>query len=330
MPCFVAGQENRLAVVAVNRLLGQPTHQENDCKETHRAATNAPFNPLVLIGPTGSGKTHLARGVANRLREQLPSGSVAYLSVAEFGRHYQQAREQDQLDQLRTSLRNLRLLVLEDFHLLRPRAVVQYELRETVDALLASDAIVLITTQQSLTTIPSLEPSLRDRLASGLTVSLRPPSEAARLDILQLAAAARGADLDVERARRLSQQIDGPVPRLFRAIAELEPSIATQHRATEQSPSMRQIVAVVARYFSLSQTLLRGPSRRRSTVYARSVAVYLARTLTNLSYAQIGSDLGRRDHTTTMHADRRLREQLTTDPATQETVEDLKRILTAD
>ena len=324
MPCFVAGSENRLAATAVEQLLQWPESLRNGQECARR-----PFSPLVLVGPTGSGKTHLARGVADRLRNLLPAGSVASMSVVEFGRHWEQAREEEKLDQLRTSLRRLELLVLEDFHRIRPRAAVQYELRETVDALVERGAVVLVTSQEPLVSIRSLTPDLRDRLTSGLTVRLRPPSTAARRDILQLAAAARGVPLDEETARQTAEHLEGPVPRLFRAVAELDPAIAETVRRPREPLSLRQIVAVVARYFSVSQANLRGPSRRRSVVHARSVAVYLTRTLTGLSYSQIGQGLGGRDHTTTMHADRRIREQLANDPSIQESIEDLRRILTA-
>ncbi len=333
MPCFVAGPENRVATVALKTLL-----QENSCDKEKSCSTGIQFNPIVLLGATGCGKTHLAHGLANLWRERILSHGhrpekVAYFSAAEFGRIYDQARERDKLTELRATLRNLQLLVLEDLHTVRSRAVIQLELRHTVDALLADGGMILVTSQKSLATIPSLEPGLRDRLASGLTIRLRPPGLAARLEVLQLTASTRGTDLSFDQAQQMSQQLEGPVPRLFQAIAKFEQNPLSDephpHAFIEDTLSMQQIVAVVARYFSLSQVMLRGPSRRRSVVHVRNVVVYLTRLLTSLSYAQIGRNLGKRDHTTTMHADRRIRQLLSTDPATQETVDDLKRILSS-
>lgn len=92
---------------------------------------------------------------------------------------------------------------------------------------------------------------------------------------------------------------------------------------------VKQIIAVVARYFSLTQAALRSSARRRSLVYARGIAIYLARTLTDLSYAQIGQTLGRRDHSTVMHASRTIEKRLVSDAGTQQDIEQLQRILTA-
>jgi len=94
-------------------------------------------------------------------------------------------------------------------------------------------------------------------------------------------------------------------------------------------PKLKQIIAIVARYFSLTQAALCSSARRKSLVYARSIVVFLARRLTDHSYARIGESLGRRDHTTIIHAYRTLKKQLTTDARTQQDIEELKRILTS-
>ncbi|WP_428307312.1 helix-turn-helix domain-containing protein [Lacipirellula sp.] len=100
---------------------------------------------------------------------------------------------------------------------------------------------------------------------------------------------------------------------------------AQDHR--EDFTQLKQIIAVTARYFSITQAALTGPARRASLVEARNIAVYLARRLTSLSYADIGRGLGGRDHTTIMHAERRLAERITHDPVTQQAVDELDRLL---
>jgi chromosomal replication initiator protein len=251
------------------------------------------------------------------------------------------------------AMARLRMLVLEDLHQMRLSRVIQQELRLAMDKLLTRGGMVLATSQQPLAMITSLEGSLRDRLSAGLTVRIKPPGTAARLELLQLAADRRGTELDLKNARRLSQQVEESAPKLFQALAQLEQQRAQsslkpvnfsnpistfpklsegpQHQLVPpQKPvTMRQIIAVVARYFSVSQTQLRGNSRRRAIVHARGVTVYLTRILTDLSYAKIGNHLGNRDHTTTMHAYRKLQQLFVTDSLTQECIDDLKRILTA-
>ncbi len=312
---------------------------------------------MILLGPTGCGKSHLAGGIANHIQRKPQKGTcesqqVAYLPPGEFGRLYQQAYEQDKLVEFRLAITRLHLLVLEDLHHLRLSQTIQRELRLSIDRLLTSGGMIVATSQQPLAKITSLEGGLRDRLSAGLTVCIKPPDTAARLELLQLAADRRGTKLDLNTARRLSQQVEGSVPQLFRALACLEqqrdqnrsrpinstepvctaPNLQDRPRHaptfSQKHVTMRQIITVVARYFSISQVLLRGNSRRQSIVHARGVAVYLARMLTDLSYAQIGHHLGNRDHTTTMHANRKLKRLFTTDLLTQECIDDLKRILT--
>jgi chromosomal replication initiator protein len=187
-----------------------------------------------------------------------------------------------------------------------------------------------------------LEAGLRDRLSSGLTLRLQAPGLEARQELLRQTAALRGLQLSDEQLLQLAQKTEGPAPQMFRAIAEYQLSelpltttsatasaAATTTTAARPPLELKQIIAVVARYYSLTQAALRSAARRKSLVYARSVAIYLARTLTDQSYAQIGESLGHRDHSTIMHATRTLKKRLTNDAATQQDIEELKRILTA-
>ncbi len=303
LPCFVAGPENRLAVVAIEQLLAGED----------LAAASSCFNPLVLIGPPGSGKC----GITRRFSQLLGEGAVEYFSAIDFARQLRSAREEDKLEKFRERLSNLSLLIVEDLQRLPQRAFVQRELRDTIDVLLASDHLVLLTAQRSPATMMSLEASLRDRLAEGLTVQLRLPGVEARQKIFQLASAGR---LDSSQLAALAKKTEGPVPQLFRALAELQLASETGHAVSDFRPPipLKQLIAVVARYYSLTQAALRSPKRRKSLVQ-----------LTDLSYAQIGQGLGGRDHSTIMHAHRNAQRLLADDSATQQAVEQLQRILTA-
>jgi chromosomal replication initiator protein len=118
--------------------------------------------------------------------------------------------------------------------------------------------------------------------------------------------------------------LSGPLPLEGRAREGVE---AGTIAAQDDQAALKQIIAVTARYFTITQAALTGPSRRTSLVLARNVVVHLARHLTGLSYAEIGRALGGRDHTTIMHADRRLADQLLHDPAVQQSVDELDRLV---
>ncbi len=329
---FVAGPENRLAVPALERLLAG--------EDLSAAATL--FNPLVLLGSTGTGKSLLARGITRHWqsvlgRSGLNEPEVEYLTAIDFARELRAARDEGRLENFRQRLADLRLLVLEDLQRLPPHAFVQRELRDTFDVLVEAGAIVVVTTQQPPAAMAQLEAGLRDRLSSGLTVRLQLPGVEARLELLRQAASTQGSLIDATKLEQLAHKVEGTVPQLFRAVAEH--ALSTEQRLANQAGQsvdaarpplkLKQIVAVVARYYSLTQAALCSAARRKSLVHARGVAIYLARTLTELSYSQIGQALGGRDHTTIMHAKRTLEKRLAHDAATQQDVEELKRILTA-
>jgi chromosomal replication initiator protein len=333
----VVGPENRLALPALERLLAG-----DDL--TQIAAL---FNPLLLVGPSGTGKSHLARGITRRWKSFLddthgkaPAGPqgrrrgpspvrVEYLTAIDFARQLRAAHEENCLEAFRERLSTLRLLVVEDLQNLPTSLFVQRELRDTLDRLELSGAAVVLTTQQPPAALAGLEAGLRDRLVVGLALRLQPPGLEARVELLKLAATARGSQLDDQQLEKLAQKTEGPVPHLFRALAEHELLSQDRLPETHRPLPLKPLIAIVARYFSLTQTALCGPARRKSLVYARGIAMHLARTLTDLSYAQIGQGFGGRDHSTVMNAIRTTQKKLAADANAQQDLQELNRILTA-
>ena len=342
LPSFIVGPENELIVSPLERLLS----------DVDLADAATLFNPLVLVGPSGSGKSQLAQGIVRHWRRRLEPMQIEYFTAADFCRETQAATDESRLAAWRTHIRSLRLLVIEDLQRLRPRAAFQQELRHAIDAIVAGGGIVVVTAEREATSLAHLDSGLRDRLTAGLTVRLQRPSLAARKAILQLAANARGLMLTDQELARLAQREAGSSAELIGRVASLRPSgslplagragegVIASTRVPTPSPQgggeqtvpnntarLKQIIAVTARYFTVTQAALLGPSRRTSLVEARNVAVHLARRLTSLSYADIGRGLGGRDHTTIMHAERRVSDRLAHDPAVQQAVDELDRLL---
>lgn len=315
---FVAGDENRLAVVALEELLS--------AKEL--PSDNAWLQPLVLTGPSGSGKSHLARGITRHWSRQLGESEVAYFTAIDFARELHSARIEGQLELFRCHVASLRLLVIEDLQQLPRRAFVEREFRDTLDHLAESGCIVLITARE----LSCTDPGLCDRLQSGLCVRLALPGVPARREILSRVARTRDIALTDDQLQQISQQTDGPAPRLTQALAKFDLSAELAMPVTEEAASrhtLKQIMAVVARYYAVTQAALKSSARRKSLVHARGVIVYLARLLSNFSYADIGRALGGRDHSTIIHAHRTILGLAATDSTTQHDLDELKRILTA-
>jgi chromosomal replication initiator protein len=348
---FIAGPENRLLAPPLERLLNA-----SDVANGLLGDLAEQFNPLVLVGPSGSGKSHLAQGVVRAWSQRFDASEIAYFTAADFGRERQAAEAEERLEAWRDQTRCVRLLVIEDLDSLRPRATIQQELRTTIDAVIAGGGTVIVTAHCEPTGISHLDAGLRDRLTAGLTVRINRPDLAARRTLLAQTAAARGLALEPAELDHLAQKDCGTPAQLLGRLAtsKLKSSgslplearagegdapgtrshqlIASKggelkdHSAHDLAP-VKHILAVTARYFSVTQAALTGPSRRKSLVQARNIVVHLARRLTDLSYADIGRALGNRDHTTIMHADRRLAEALATDSAVQQAVDELDRIV---
>lgn len=324
--CFVAGPENRLPIRALEHLLTA----EPDCGSK---SWKSPcwISPLMLVGPAGSGKTLLVQGIVRRWYPALGDEGIAYFTAIDFSRELQTSRSEGTLPEFRERLRKLRLLVIEDLHKLPPSLTIQRELRDLLDRCEESDATVICTSRMAPTTQQQLEAGLRDRLSGSLMLWLNHPGAAARLELLKLVAVERETPIDDRQLRTLAELASGPACQIVRGLREWEIAVEVGSNPGEYRTALpaKEVIAVVARYFGLTQAALKGPARRKTLVFARSIAVYLLRTLTSASYAQIGRDLGNRDHSTVMHAMTSIQQSLPSDCQTQKTLEDLRRILLA-
>ena len=338
---FIAGPENRLAGQAVRAVLERQVLDaaESDC------------SPLVLYGPAGSGKSHLARGLAAWWQQNHGGPShttsnqtarvVLCLSGAEFAQQYAAAVEAGKVDAWRGRCRRLALLVLEDIGQLAGKSAAQRELWHTLDALAQRGALVVVTARSLPSQSPNLLSALRSRLSAGLSVPLSLPGVAARRAIVERLAAARGLNLPKRAAQALADGLTLSAPALLGALMELE--MLAQQEGSHLSAdrvrryvasygrgeplTMRAIAGLTAKYFRLKVSDLKSASRRQSLVTTRGVAMHLARQHTDLSLQQIGDYFGGRDHTTVLNSLRRTEDLIQRDPAIRQAATDLKRML---
>ena len=324
---YVAGNENRLAVVALGALL---------------EGSGRGYNPLVLHGPHGLGKSHLARGLVDLWNADDRRGEALVTTAADFAREFATAIASDSVDAFRKRHRTASLWVLEDLGDLTTKQAAQQELLLTLDTLSDAGAVVVVTSRSAIGEMPRLHRSLVSRLSAGLVVALSEPGKSARLEIFRDLAAARDIPLAPAVAQLLAEEITGTVFDLAAALLELymagKPTGGTTNiewarryladRAARSVPTLREIVAFVAKYFSVKQTVLRSGSRTQSVVLARGVAMYLARRLTTQSLKQIGRSFSNRDHTTVLHHCRKIDGLLGSDPMIRRAVVDLERLLT--
>ncbi len=349
---FLAGPENRLVEVAVRAVVeGRPNG----------------YNPLVLYGPSGTGKSHLALGLAAAWKacdrqphhvagtRRVPK--VVCTTAVDFARELADAIETQAVEEFRLKHRGAAMLVVEDLGQLATRKLgklsAQEELVHTLDALVADSRWVVVTAAAPPWELPGIVPMLQSRLTGGLVVRLAPPERETRLALLRQLAALRDIELPELAAQLLADGLSGTARELTGALLELampeklsgtrsvpttlpatsgtlDLAAARQYLASRsrgRQASLHEIALATARHFSLRLSDLRSPSRRRALVAARGVAVYLARHVAGQRLEEIGRYFGGRDHTTVMHSYRTTKKLITGDPAIRAAVEQLQAAL---
>lgn len=333
MPSFVAGPENRLVASTVERLLQSAQEAKTP------PAPHSSLSILALFGPSGVGKTHMVRGIVEHWKRELGDDAAHYVTAADFRRELADAIDHHTMPEFRAHYRQRRLLAIDDIHRLASSDAAMQELRSTLDEIEYAGRLLIVTADRPPAVLANLTSDIASRFASGLSLQLAPPSTAARLRIIRHAAGALGRPISDELANRLAESSMGTATQLFGTLFELttpatSPTLPFSSTTTPASrkarrpPSLPEIIAVVCKHTSVPQKLLKSASRKQSIVYARSLAIYLARELSAASYEQIGRALGGRDHTTVMHSYQRIEERIAADYTTQETVASLRRILT--
>jgi len=325
---FVAGPENRVAASAIGRLL--------------ESEADATTSLLAIYGASGTGKTHLARGLVHSWQERFGAAAAMYVTAADFRHTLADAVRRDTVAEFRERVRGQRLLVIDDLDRLPRDEYVQQELRFTIDAFAEAGAMLVVTSSKPLCMVRELSPDVRSRLAAGLELRLAEPEEAARTTLVRHTSAALGRALSAAAAERFAAGVGGTARDLFGALFEYNARFAAASGGSEMAavdefltvrssrrPAMSEILQAVARHFRVPQKVLKSSTRRQSAVAARAMAIYLARELAELSYDRIGQSLGGRDHTTIMHNYRKVADSLAHDPQIRQTLAELLERLKA-
>lgn len=325
---FIAGPENRLAACALRPYMDRSANH---------------LSPLVLYGPHGAGKSHLARGLTAWWERRYPKARALCLTGAEFARAHADALSADRLDAWRASLAALDLLVLEDLGQMVSKRGAQQELLLLLDDLADRQALVVVTCRSLPARLVGLLPALRSRLTGGTAVPVALPEAATRRALLEKVATLRRLALDRKTIHALADGLSTSVPSLVSALLELELKSRLDGstvdrtrarqlaaaRAAAKMPPLGEIAKRTAKYFGLTLADLKSPARRQPLVAGRGVAMYLARKLTNKSFDEIGAYFGGRDHTTVLHNYRRIEKLLPRDRATRQAIAELRRMLHA-
>ncbi|MGH7046566.1 MAG: chromosomal replication initiator protein DnaA [Stellaceae bacterium] len=329
---FVVGKPNELAHAAARRVA-------EACAGTVRTV---PFNPLFLYGGVGLGKTHLMHAVAWHVRKQACGRKVIYLSAEKFMYQFVRALRFKSTMDFKEEFRSVDLLMIDDVQFISGKESTQEELFHTFNALVDQNRQIVVSADKSPSDL-GLEERMRSRLGWGLVADLHPTTYELRLGILQSKAEQTNLRIPQKVMEFLAHKITSNVRELEGALNRitanmqlvgreitLESAQEELHdllRSHERRVTIDEIQRRVAEHFNVRLAEMMSERRARIVARPRQVAMYLAKQLTTRSLPEIGRKFGGRDHTTVIHAVRKIEELMASDPALAEDVELLRRML---
>jgi chromosomal replication initiator protein len=330
---FIVGKPNELAHAAARRVAEACAGPEQ----------TVPFNPLFLYGGVGLGKTHLMHAIAWHIRLRAPGRKVIYLSAEKFMYQFIRALRFKSTMDFKEAFRSVDLLMIDDVQFISGKDSTQEEFFHTFNALVDQNRQIVISADKSPSDLEGLEERMRSRLGWGLVADIHPTTYELRLGILQSKVDQTGIRLPQKVMEFLAHKIVSNIRELEgalnRIIAQaqligrdvtLESAQELLHdlvRANERRVTIEEIQRKVAQHFNIKLAEMTSTRRARVVARPRQVAMYLAKQLTPRSLPEIGRKFGGRDHTTVMHAVKKIEELIANDSSLAEDVELLRRML---
>lgn len=326
---FVEGKSNQLALAAAQQVAENPGDA---------------YNPLFLYGGVGLGKTHLMHAVGNALKVNNPEARIVYLHSERFVADMVKALQLNAITDFKRYYRSVDALLIDDIQFFAKKDRSQEEFFHTFNALLEGGQQMILTCDRYPKEIDGLEERLKSRFGWGLTVAVEPPDLETRVAILMKKAQQSQIDLPPESAFFIAQRIRSNVRELEGALKRVIASANFTRRAVDvdlvkeslkdllalqdKQVSLDNIQRTVAEYYKIKVADMMSRRRSRSVARPRQVAMALAKELTNYSLPEIGDSFGGRDHTTVLHACRKIKELRETNSDIHEDYKNLLRSLT--
>lgn len=323
---FVVGPSNKLAYAASMAVAEHPAQN---------------YNPLLIYGDSGLGKTHLINSIANVIRRDDPRSKIVYIKGDDFINEFIELVRAGRGSEFRAKYRNADLLLVDDVQFVAGKEQVQNEFFHTFNTLYESGRQIVLTSDRPPSEMTLLDDRLRTRFEWGLLVDVAPPDFETRVAIVKNKAAILGMNLPdkiaftiAEKATANVRQLEGIVNKLL-AYKDLLGDEANEEtvsraiqdilkRSSEYIPTPDSILDYISKYYGVEESLIRGQQRVREAVQARQIAMYLIRAMTNISVVDIGKVFDNRDHSTVLYSIQRVEDRMKRDPAYAEKVKELK------
>jgi chromosomal replication initiator protein len=323
---FVVGPSNKLAYAASISVAEHPAQN---------------YNPLFIYGDSGLGKTHLIYAIAHVIRHRDRGSKIAYVKGDDLTNELVEAIRAGKTADMREKYRQADLLLVDDVQFIAGKKQTQEEFFHTFNTLYESGKQIVLTSDRPPSEMTQLEDRLRTRFEWGLLVDVAPPDFETRLAIVKNKAALLGLELPdkisvyiAEHVTANVRQLEGTINKILaykdllgndtdeetvtRAIQDM------LKRSNDYIPSPSVIIDYIGKFYDLEEAVIRGQQRVRDAVQARQIAMYLIRSMTDLSLDDIGKEFGNRDHSTVLHSIDKVEKQMKKDSAFAETVKEIK------
>jgi chromosomal replication initiator protein len=322
---FVIGASNRFSHAAAVAVAEAPARA---------------YNPLFIWGESGLGKTHLLHAVGHYAQRLFPGMRVRYVSTEEFTNDFINSLRDDRKVAFQRRYRDVDVLLVDDIQFLMGKEGTQEEFFHTFNTLHNANKQIVVSSDRPPKQLTTLEDRMRTRFEWGLITDIQPPELETRIAILRkkaaqdrMAAPAEVLEFIASRVERSIRELEGALIRVtaFASLnrqpvdVQLAEIVLRDLIPDSQAPEITAptIMAVCAEYFELTIDELCGPGKTKALAQARQIAMYLCRELTGLSLPRIGQTFGGRDHTTVMHADKKIRNEIAQRRRTFEQVQEL-------
>ena len=330
---FVVGPSNKLAYAASMAVAQHPAQN---------------YNPLLIYGDSGLGKTHLIYAIANVIKKNSENAKIAYVKGDDFTNELVAAIQAgpNKTAEMREKYRQADLLLVDDIQFIAGKKQTQEEFFHTFNNLYESGRQIVLTSDRPPSEMTMLEDRLRTRFEWGLLVDVAPPDFETRLAIVKNKSAILGLDLPEKVAVFIAEnvtanvrQLEGTINKIM-ALQELLGSDVDENmvinsiqdmlrRSNEYVPTAADILAYISKYYLIEEKIIRGQQRIRDAVAARQIAMYLIRSMTNMSLVDIGKEFEDRDHATVLYSIQQVEKKMKTDAAYAEMIKAIKTNINA-
>ncbi|MFH1790238.1 MAG: chromosomal replication initiator protein DnaA [bacterium] len=326
---FVVGPGSELAYAASQAVVNKPGEA---------------YNPLFIYGGVGLGKTHLLQGIGAELFKKNPECQIMYASAESFSNDFITSIKEGTAKNFHNRYRNVDLLLIDDIQFISGKDKTQESFFHTFNELHQQNKQVVMTSDRPPKAIPALEDRLKSRFEWGMIVDVAPPDLETRIAVLQKKCTEMGINLDTRSLQTIAtivqknvRELEGALNKItaFHDLKNIEPTAESiksllssmEIHAKQRSTTPQSIIEAVCEFYGITKDNMTGPSREKRYSMPRQIIMHMLRSELNMSYPNIGNELGGRDHTTAMHADHKINDKIESDLKLRQEMELIKQKL---